>query len=247
MIEGVGCIFAVLFGNGCGNTSFSQNLGAIAITKVASRRVIIFAGILITFFGMIGKIGMLFVIIPDPIMGGIFCVMFAIITGVGISNLQYVNLNSSRNIFIIGFSLFMGLCIPSYLQNNPDALQTGSEVADQILGILLRTNMFVGGFLGCLLDNTIPATEQDRGVLAWREKKMKKTDEFEEASEVYDLPFVMQYIKEVSCFKYLPVSPTYGNESINFASACCATKSEKTSNVNNEIELRDAKSRKCPV
>lgn len=32
----------------------------------------------------------------------------------------------------------------------------GSDTADQIIGILLKTNMFVGGFIGCLLDNTIP-------------------------------------------------------------------------------------------
>ena len=35
--------------------------------------------------------------------------MFGMITAVGLSNLQFVDLNSSRNLFILGFSLFFGL------------------------------------------------------------------------------------------------------------------------------------------
>ena len=47
-------------------------------------------------FGVIGKIGALFATIPTPIVGGVFYVMFGLITAVGISNLQLVDLNSSR-------------------------------------------------------------------------------------------------------------------------------------------------------
>ena len=75
--------------------------------------------------GLLGKFGALFSTIPDPVIGGVFCCMFGVITAVGISNLQFVNLNSVRNLFIVGFSLIMGLVIPDYLEKNPGTIDTG--------------------------------------------------------------------------------------------------------------------------
>ena len=61
------------------------------------------------FLGLFSKFGALFTTIPEPIVGGIFYVMFGMIAAVGLSSLQFVDLNSSRNLFILGFSLFFGL------------------------------------------------------------------------------------------------------------------------------------------
>ena len=74
---------------------------------------------------LVGKFGAIFSTIPDPVIGGVFCVMFGMITAVGISNLQYVNLNSVRNLFIVGFALIMGLVIPDFLNKNPGAIDSG--------------------------------------------------------------------------------------------------------------------------
>ena len=79
-------------------------------------------------FGILGKFGALFVTIPDPIIGGVFMVMFGMITAVGISNLQYADMNSSRNLFIVGFSLVFGLGVPYYMEGHMDAIQTGIVV-----------------------------------------------------------------------------------------------------------------------
>ena len=46
------------------------------------------------------------------------------ITAVGLSNLQYVDMNSSRNIFILGVSMFFGLSFPIWLKDNKD-IKTG--------------------------------------------------------------------------------------------------------------------------
>ena len=102
-MEGVGCILAGLWGSGNGTTSYSENIGAIGITKVSyqtetvihqntstetqicevftffqvgSRRVIQVAAIIMLLLGMLGKFGGLFVTIPQPIVGGVFMVMF---------------------------------------------------------------------------------------------------------------------------------------------------------------------------
>ena len=73
-------------------------------------------------FGMLGKFGALFVTIPDPIIGGVFMVMFGMITAVGIANLQYADMNSSRNARIVGFSLVFGLALPDYMEDHMDAI-----------------------------------------------------------------------------------------------------------------------------
>ena len=93
--------------------------------QVGSLRVIQFGAIVMMFVGVLGKIGALFVTIPDPIVGGVFMVMFGMIAAVGISNLQFADMNSSRNLFIVGFSIIFGLAMPHYMNNHPNAIQTG--------------------------------------------------------------------------------------------------------------------------
>lgn len=62
--------------------------------------------------GIFSKFGAFFGTLPDPVAGGIFMVVFGIIAAVGLSNLQSVDLNSSRNLFVLGISLFFGLSVP---------------------------------------------------------------------------------------------------------------------------------------
>ena len=47
------------------------------------------------------------------------------VIAVGVSNLQFVNLNNSRNMYIFGFSIMFGLVLPQWLGNNPGIIQTG--------------------------------------------------------------------------------------------------------------------------
>ena len=67
------------------------------------------AGCLMILVGMFNKVGALFSTIPTPIVGGVLCIMFGMITAVGLSNLQFVDLNSTRNLFVVGFSLFFAM------------------------------------------------------------------------------------------------------------------------------------------
>ena len=78
-------------------------------------------------FGLLGKIGALFVSIPDPVVGGVFLVLFGMIAAVGISNLQFADMNSSRNLFVFGFAIVFGLALPHYMTTHPGAIQTGSN------------------------------------------------------------------------------------------------------------------------
>ncbi|XP_036702550.1 solute carrier family 23 member 1 isoform X3 [Balaenoptera musculus] len=132
--EGICCIIAGLLGTGNGSTSSSPNIGVLGITKphplahwqVGSRRVVQYGAGIMLVLGTIGKFTALFASLPDPILGGMFCTLFGMITAVGLSNLQFVDMNSSRNLFVLGFSMFFGLTLPNYLDSNPDAINTGS-------------------------------------------------------------------------------------------------------------------------
>ncbi|XP_078483964.1 solute carrier family 23 member 1 [Ciona intestinalis] len=167
-MEGIGCILAGAWGTGSGTTSYSENIGAIGITKVGSRRVVQAGAIIMIILAVIGKFGALFTTIPDPIVGGMFCVMFGMIAAVGMSSLQFVDLDSSRNLLIMGFSTFMGIALPEWVKKNNQLIRTGVPELDQIFIVLLQTGMFVAGVLGFVLDNTIPGTDKERGLLAWR-------------------------------------------------------------------------------
>lgn len=89
------------------------------LLQVGSRRVIQYGAAMMLLLGLVGKFSALFASLPDPVLGALFCTLFGMITAVGLSNLQFVDLNSSRNLFVLGFSIFFGLMLPSYLKQNP--------------------------------------------------------------------------------------------------------------------------------
>ncbi|XP_058047280.1 solute carrier family 23 member 1-like isoform X2 [Ahaetulla prasina] len=207
-VEGIGCLLAGAWGTGNGTTSYSENVGALGITRVGSRMVIVAGGLVLLLTGMFGKVGAVFASIPTPIIGGMFLVMFGIITAVGVSNLQYTDMNSSRNIFIFGFSIFAGLTVPHWVENNAEKLKTGTVQLDQVIQVLLTTGMFVGGFLGFFLDNTIPGSQEERGLLTWRKDYNEESDGAVNNLHIYDLPFgIGSKFCVTKWFKYLPMCP----------------------------------------
>ena len=166
-MEGVGCLIAGIFGTGNGTTSYSENIGAIGLTRVGSRRVVQMGAGLMVVLGVVGKFGALFTTIPQPVVGGMYCAMFGMIASVGLSNLQFIDLNSARNLFIVGFSFFMGLSVPEYFDAHPIVFIPEWNWVANILNTLGKTGMAVGAFTALLLDNTIAGTPTERGLTAW--------------------------------------------------------------------------------
>ncbi|XP_005093309.1 solute carrier family 23 member 1 [Aplysia californica] len=168
-MEGFSSLLSGLIGSGGATTSYSQNVGTIGLTRVASRSVMITAGFIFLIGGVIGKFGAFLVSMPDPVLGGVVLVSFGLVTSVGLSTLSFVDLSSSRNLTIIGTSLLMGLMVPRFLEGNPNAIKTGNEDVDRVITVLLGTSMFVGGVIAFVLDNTVPGTMTERGLLKWRQ------------------------------------------------------------------------------
>lgn len=232
-MEGIGCILAGAWGSGNGTTSYSENVGAIGITKVGSLRVVQAGGIIMILLSCFGKFGALFVTIPDPVIGGVFMIVFGMITAVGLSNLQYVDMTSSRNIFIVGISLFFGLSFPLWMKSHGDVINTGNDIIDQIITVLLSTSMLVGGVVGFVLDNTIPGTPEERGLTKWRSVDTSDSSVVAGLS-VYDIPLIQPLLDRMSWPKYFPFCPRF--DSSIFSCRRHRTKSKPESNVYHSAE-----------
>jgi xanthine/uracil permease len=179
-MEGVANVFSGIMGTG-GSTSYSENIGAIGLTGVASRFVVQIGAVVMLIAGVVPIFGRLIATIPDPIVGGLYIAMFGQIVAVGLSNLKYVDLDSSRNLFIIGTALFAGMAIPEYMGNFQDftALQQGfaavplvgpvlgTKAVAQTVFIVGQVQMAVGGVVAFVLDNTIDGTPEERGLTHW--------------------------------------------------------------------------------
>lgn len=195
-MEGVGNVFAGIMGTGNGSTSYGENIGAIAISGVASRYVVQIGGIVMIVVGYVGYFGGLITTIPTPIVGALYITMFGQIAAVGLSNLKYVDLDASRNMFIVGISLFLGLSLPFYFGNfaGPEefrlyaegATLIGPVLGEQVVGdtifVIGSTQMAVGGIIALLLDLTVDGTREERGLTHW-DQLSEDDDEFVTAWE----------------------------------------------------------------
>lgn len=180
--EGIGCFLTGVFG-GFSSTSYSENVGLIGLTKVGSRYVVQVGAVLLVLLGLFGKFGAAAAAIPGPVVGGVYCAMFGLISAVGVRQFARADLSSDRNLLIGGFALFMGLSVPAYFSAVADTagMQPGEtlatykptvesmlkDVPQSLAGIVISigsTGMAVAAILGLLLDNLIPGTREERGL-----------------------------------------------------------------------------------
>ena len=181
--EGIGCFLTGVFG-GFSSTSYSENIGLVGLTGVGSRYVVQLGGLILVIVGLFGKFGALAASIPGPVIGGLYCVLFGMISAVGVQQLTKCDLTSNRNLFIAGFALFMGLSVPAYFaaKASPEMLEKGETLAmyqptvedlmvnlpSSLSGVVRAigtTGMGVAAILGILLDNLIPGTPRERGLV----------------------------------------------------------------------------------
>ncbi|MDQ7840316.1 MAG: solute carrier family 23 protein [bacterium] len=168
--EGVGCFFTGIFG-GFSSTSYSENIGLIGITRVASRYVVTIGAFILIFFGIFAKFGALVATLPRPVVGAMYCALFGLIAAIGVQQVARADLRSDRNLLIIGFSLFMGLSLPAYFGGVPEmgfearrvAIAWAPWLADMI-NIIGSTGMAVAAIFGLILDNLLPGTPEERGI-----------------------------------------------------------------------------------
>jgi NCS2 family nucleobase:cation symporter-2 len=126
--DGVGTALAAVFG-AMPNTTFSQNVGLIAITGVMSRHVVTIGAVFLVLCGLLPKVGAVITTIPIEVLGGGVIVMFGMVASAATSMLAGVEW-TQRNMLIFGVSLSLALG----LQLEPTALQHLPETARMLLG-----------------------------------------------------------------------------------------------------------------
>lgn len=153
--EGIDVAIAGLFG-GMPVTSYTVNSGIIGLTGVASRYVVMGAGIVGLILGLVPKIGQVFTSVPRGAFGGAMIVLFGTIIMGGLKQLERLPINP-RNMSIMGTALMSGLVLshlpPESIEQLPQAVKT-----------LLSSGMVVGALVAIILDQVIPGTEQERGL-----------------------------------------------------------------------------------
>lgn len=135
--DGIATILASLIG-GPPNTTYGENIGVLAITRVFSVFVIGGAAVLAILFGFIGKITALISTIPSAVMGGVSILLFGIIASSGLRMLidNKIDLGEKRNLIIASVILVVGVG-GAFIQISEYVSLSGMALA-ALIGILLN-------------------------------------------------------------------------------------------------------------
>ena len=147
--DGLGTLIGGIF-NTFPYTSFSQNVGLVAVTGVKSRFVCVAGGVILIVLGLLPKMAALVESLPTVVLGGAGLVMFGMVAATGIRILSKVDFQHNRNnAMIVAVSIGVGmipLVAPNFRQWMPHSIHPLIES-----GILLSSlaavalNVFFNG------------------------------------------------------------------------------------------------------
>ncbi|HOP70989.1 MAG: uracil-xanthine permease family protein [Bacillota bacterium] len=152
--DGLATCLAGLIG-GPANTTYGENTGVIAVTKVYEPAVLRVAAVIAILMSILGKFGAVLSTIPEPVMGGISIILFGMIASVGMRVMveNKIDFSSGRNMLIAAFVLTLGMM--SILgENNPAVIDLGFI---QLEGLSLAT--IVGITLNLILPEEKPESK----------------------------------------------------------------------------------------
>jgi NCS2 family nucleobase:cation symporter-2 len=156
--DGLGTLIGGIF-NTFPYTSFSQNVGLVAVTGVRSRFVCVAGGAILIVLGLLPKMAALVESLPTVVLGGAGLVMFGMVAATGIRILSGVDFKTNRfNALVVAISIGIGmipLVAPNFKQWMPHGLHPLIEsgiLLSSISAVLL--NLFLNG-----------AREDDRAVV----------------------------------------------------------------------------------
>jgi xanthine/uracil permease len=98
------------FAGGTGVTTYAENIGVMAVTKIYSTLVFVIAALFAIVLGFSPKFGAVIQTIPGPVLGGVSIVVFGLIavTGARIWVVNKVNFSDNRNLIVAAVTLVLG-------------------------------------------------------------------------------------------------------------------------------------------
>ena len=106
--DGIGSIAGAFFG-GCPNTTYGESVGCVAITRNASVVTITTAAIMCIVISFFGPFVTFLSSIPNCVMGGVCFALYGFIAVSGLKMVQKVDLNQSKNLFVVSVILIAGI------------------------------------------------------------------------------------------------------------------------------------------
>ena len=168
--DGVGTFIAGIFG-AFPNTSFSQNVGLIAMTGVMSRHVVTIGAIFLIICGLVPKVGAVIRTVPIEVLGGGVIVMFGMVVAAGVSMLSDVDW-TRRNMVIFAVALSIGLGLQLEVLNVTPGAPNALQYLPDFLRILGASGILPAALIAIVLNLLLPeelseeATEEVSGGLS---------------------------------------------------------------------------------
>ncbi|MBO0472665.1 uracil permease [Enterococcus ureasiticus] len=136
MGDGAAQIVAGLVG-GPPVTSYGENIGVLAITRVHSMFVIAGAAVFAVGLGFVGKLSAVILSVPGPVISGISFVLFGVIAASGLKILidNQINFDKKKNLLIASVILVVGI---GGLVFKLDTFELSSMALATVLGIILN-------------------------------------------------------------------------------------------------------------
>lgn len=142
--DGIGTALAGLFG-GPANTTYSENTGVLALTRVWKPEVMRIAACMAILLSFIQKVGAAIRTIPEPVIGGISIVLFGMIASIGVRTVveNQVDFKQPRNLIIASVILVLGI---------------GGAVIN--IGSFKMGGMGLAALVGIILNQILPRSEE---------------------------------------------------------------------------------------
>lgn len=139
--DGLATITAGLVG-GPPNTTYGENTGVLAVTKVYDPFILEIAACMAVILGLFGKFAAILQTIPAPVMGGVSILLFGMIASVGMRTISEADFNfgHSRNLIIVALILVVGI---------------GLSAGVEIFGIHF-SGLFIAVVTGAVLNKILP-------------------------------------------------------------------------------------------
>ncbi|MBM6859660.1 purine permease [Clostridium saudiense] len=155
--DGAASFIAALFGV-APNTSFSQNVGLVAVTKVVNKFVIMTGALFLILAGFFPKLSEVLSIMPQSVLGGAAVIMFAMIFVSGLQSLFREGLNG-RNALIVALAIGIGVG----LGNVPEAL---AELPSWVGNIFAQNGIIMTFVIATVLNLILPKDKEKSKILA---------------------------------------------------------------------------------
>ena len=147
--DGLATTLASLFGAPA-NTTYGENTGVLALSKVYDPRVIRIAAVFAIIFSFCPKFAALITAIPTATIGGVSLILYGMISAVGVRNVveNKVNFSNTRNVIVAALILVLAIGI-------------NYSVGSIKLGIVSLSGLAVASIVGIVLNAVLPGKDYE--------------------------------------------------------------------------------------